>query len=335
MLLLLATACKKPVKPEEKIDPTFESTVLVLNEGSFTKGNADVSAYNATTGQLYSNYFSAQNGRFAGDVLQHGFFYGDQLYLILNNSNRIEVCHKNTLLTSTVINGLTLPRNGVVFQDKAYVTETVSYSGKGRVSVLNLSANSLGAQTTVGIKPEGIIEVNGKLYVANSGDTTVMVLNPTTLAITDTIIVKDGPNSFVKSSDGNLWVLCSGKDDPNDRKAGALIKINVSNNQIIKTLPFTEILTSASNLCANSSGTTLYYRYKDQVRTQEEAAATLSGNVLVDRKFYGIGVEPQSGTLYASTYGFSSAEYAIRYTPQGQVIDSFQVGIGPNGFLFK
>ena len=60
-------------------------------------------------------------------------------------------------------------------------------------------------------------------------------------------------------------------------------------------------------------------------------------DINVEDGFDFIGIVDDNDDLimvYTGTYGFSEREELIRYNTAGVAIDSFTVGVGPNGFVF-
>jgi hypothetical protein len=59
-------------------------------------------------------------------------------------------------------------------------------------------------------------------------------------------------------------------------------------------------------------------------------------NVVNNKTFYGLGVDPGSGYLYGGTApDFTQNGMVFRYQGGGTLIDSLQAGIAPGHFTFK
>ncbi|HVD99192.1 MAG TPA: DUF5074 domain-containing protein [Cytophagaceae bacterium] len=340
--MLSLQACKKPKKDTDTTpvvdDQTLKSKVYILNEGNFNSGNASVSLYDRTFNKVYNDLFSSANNRPIGDVLQSMCLVNDKAYFVVNNSNKIEITNTFPLLSTGTISNLALPRYMVaVNSNKAYVTEYVSYAGNGRISIIDLTNNNVTSTIPLGYLPEAMILVDGKMYVTISGEDKVTVINTTTDLVESSITVTSSPSNIVKDANGKLWVLCAGYTDyvtPSNSTPGALVKINPANGTVENTLAFSDVNGSPFRLAINGSGNTLYYGYENAVYQQSITATSLSSTPLINRNFYGLGVDPVSGNVYVGSYGFSSNQYMIRYNSNGNLIDSTQVGVGPNGFVF-
>ncbi|MGV3540939.1 MAG: TonB-dependent receptor domain-containing protein [Rufibacter sp.] len=314
----------------------YEHGVFITNEGNFGTPTAEVSFLSPDAKTFIPELFDQVNNRPLGDAAQSMTFVDDKAYIVLNASEKIEVVNAYTFASVGVINGLKIPRYMVALNaNKAYVTEYVGYSfsgytGTGRVSVLDLTKNTVTKTIDVGLLPEGLLLHNGKLYVANSSGNTVSVINTTTDVVEKEITVGESPKHLVLDANNKIWVLRGGWSDP-----GALVKIDPANNHALTTYPFAPGTSSAGYLTMNGSKNTLYYTYNSQVYTMPISARPAPTTPLINRNAYGLGVDPQSNTLYLGIGGYTSNGWAIRYQPNGTRIDSFQVRILPNGFTFR
>lgn len=337
--------------------------VLISNEGAMTYSNASVSFYSHDSKSVENESFKKVNAPLVlGDVLQHMAQQGERLYLVMNNSGKVVVTNANTLKAESEIAGLEAPRYfAALNDDKGYVTEWLGYDpatyaySNGRVAVVDLKTNTVTKTITVGVKPEQLLIAAGKLYVTNSGGNTVTVINTATDAIETSITVNDGPNSLALDRNNTLWVSSSGievwdvDEDDNwfvsEEKStpGSLAKINTTSNSVMSTLTFSQNAPSPGKLTPNLNGDKLYYVFNNKVWVQDVNATTLATKPLIDRGTYvaygfnGLGIEPASGTIYAGkATDYASNGWVVRYNPQsGAAVDSFRVGIAPNGFLFR
>jgi YVTN family beta-propeller protein len=341
-----------------------QNGVLISNEGAMTKSNASVSFYSHDTRSVENESFKKVNAPLVlGDVLQHMAQHGDRLYLVMNNSGKVVVSNANTLKAESEIAGLDAPRYfAALNENKGYVTEWLGYDpstymyGNGRVAVVDLKTNTVTKTITVGVQPEQLVIAGGKLYVANNGGNTVTVINTATDAVETSITVNNGPNSLALDRNNMLWVSSSGTkvwdvDGDNNwfvseemSTSGSLAKINTSSNAVASTFTFSQKAPSPGKLSLNGSRDKLYYVFNNKVWVQDVNAATLATKPIVDRGsrytpygFYGLGVDPGSGMIYAGKApDFVSNGWVVRYNPQsGAPVDSFRVGLAPNGFLFR
>lgn len=338
-------ACDPDSTPEPAEPTVVTKTVFVVNEGNFLQSNAEISSFNKATKSVANlALFRAANNRALGDVAQNMAVQDSTGYIVVNNSNKIEVVNLRTFRSNATISGLKMPRYfAAASASKGYVTETVSYSGApGQVSVIDLKTNSVVRSIAVGVQPEKLLVVGNLLYVTNSGGNTVTVINTSTDAVQSTITVGDSPNSLVLDRNNKLWVLCGGKVvydatynvDYNLTTKGSLSSI-VPGEQTATTRPFTSNRAQPGRLTINGAKDQLYFTYLGGVYSQSINETTLPTSPIIRRGLYGLGVDPQDNTIYGGiSGGFSGAGKVVRYNPTGAAIDSFSVNIGPNGFVF-
>jgi YVTN family beta-propeller protein len=337
-----------------------QNGVLISNEGAMNFSNASVSFYSHESRAMENDAFKKVNNPMVlGDVLQHLYLHDDRAYLVMNNSGKVVVSNANTLKAEGEITGFDAPRYMVALNgDKGYVTEWLGYDpatyvyGNGRVAVVDLKTLTVTKTISVGVQPEHLVISGGKLFVANSGGKTVTVINTSTDAIETSIQVNDGPNSLALDRNNVLWVSSSGVKTYNsdwtvseeNSTPGSLAKINPSSNTVIQTMTFSQKAPSPSKLTTNSNRDKLYYVFNNRVYEQNINASALASKPLIDRGstytpygFYGLGAESATGMIYAGKVtDFGAEGWVVRFNGQsGAPVDSFQVGIAPNGFVFR
>tara|TARA_B100000614_G_scaffold242532_1_gene244581 strand:+ start:1173 stop:2231 length:1059 start_codon:yes stop_codon:yes gene_type:complete len=336
-IIFILSGCKKD-------DPTplpaetgkYESGYFIINEGNFGTGNGSISFIDEN-GNVENNSFELNNSFLLGDVVQSMRIINDNAYIVVNNSANIKVASANNMQYTTTIDAVSPRYIAQVSSDKAYITDW----GINGVHILDLQTNSIISTISCGIGPEGIAVNNGYAYVCNVGawglDNTVSVINIATDMVETTLSVGDKPGSAVVDINGAVWILSSGytEYDPNDwsiisQTAGSLVKI-VDNN-IVSTFTF-EVGNSPSDLVINDLGTDLYFT-NGAVYTMNISDNQLPTNPLINRSFYGLGFN--NGYIYgADAVDFTQQGWSYRFTNNGNIIDSVQVGIIPNGYCFN
>lgn len=326
---------------ENKPKGDFQTGIFVVNEGNFQDADGSISFINPSSGEVTQDLFGSVNsGRALGDVVQSMTIDGDFTYIVVNNSNKVEVVNANTFESSYTITDLKLPRYFTTFKGKGYVTEWVSFSSPGRVSIVDLQNHTVTGSIATDYGAEGIIAANGKLFVSNNFTNTVSVIDPVTSTVVKTIEVGESPGDFALDNQNRLWVACGGGYDQNYNPLndGKLVQIDPVNNSVLKTI---ELGTNFSaKLAINKGGTQLfYYKGKSVYRVNTTDTAGPTTALLTESavsSFYGIEIDPKTDVIYlADTKAFSGNGTAFTYTTSGTAIGSFTVGRGPNGFAFK
>lgn len=330
--LFFCASCIKDQPPIDntKVDVTSDG-VYIVNEGNFMFGNASISYYSITGDVTQEDLFKPANNKSLGDVAQSLCIYNDKIYIVVNNSGKIEVVDSKTFVLQATITGLTSPRYFVpVSNTKAYVSDLFANA----ISVLDLSSNTiLGNIPCTGWTEEMILS-NGKVFVTNKRRDKVYVINITSDLITDSIVVSYGSNSIQEDTNGKLWVLCNG--DENLQIAAALHRINPLTLKVEQSFSFSE--GSPWRLKMNGTKDTLYYLNKG-VCIMGISAADLPSQVLItegNRSLYGLGIDPLSGIIYvADAMDYVQKSTIYRYKPDGTSIASFKAGIISGDFYFK
>ncbi|WP_210519965.1 YncE family protein [Hymenobacter terricola] len=342
--LALLAACSP--SGEETPVPNPTTGVFVLSEGQFGVGDGAVSVFDKATKSLTPDAFGSANGGAAlGDVVQSMGVQSGRGYIVVNASNKIEVVSLPDFKTAGTISGLTQPRYFTsTSATRGYVTEWRGpYTGylPGVLSILNLSTNTVTSRVPVGRNPEQLLALGGKIYVPNSLDNTVSVIDEGTGALASTITVADGPSSMVDDKDGNIWVLCTGfvsyiavPPYVVQTSAGTLVRFNPGspNTQLKLTFPATA---SPGKLRINPAKDQLYYSFRGAEYQVGVSATALPTTPFIRRSFSGFAIDPRDNTVFAGiSPSYNSNGRFIRYQATGAAIDSFTVKIGPNGFIF-
>jgi hypothetical protein len=183
---------------------------------------------------------------------------------------------------------------------------------------------------------EQIIKIGDEVFVANWSDgNKILVINPIIGEIIDSIEVIIEPNSMVMDKNHKLWVLCSG-GYLNEEMPGILL-IDPVTREIEKKIRFNELESSPSHLCINGLGDTLYFLnngiFQMPVTDTELPSEPL---VQTEKLFYSIGIDPESGIIYAAdAVDYQQKGKIFRYLPEGALKDSFDVDIIPGSFVFN
>jgi len=314
--------------------------VIIANEGNFSAANSSLSYYYPSISKTINNIFYRVNNVPLGDVAQSITINNESIYIVVNNSGIIYAVNGKTLEFEGKISDLTSPREMMFVNDqKAYVSDL--YSSK--ITVVNPSNFSVIGNIELGKSSDCMVKFGGKVFIANWSafnqvgvNNTVMVVDSETDILTDSIVVGIEPNSMVIDKDDNLWVLCSG-GYMNDEMS-TLWKINLQTLQIIKQFSFADIKQSPDNLCIDATGDSLYF-LNNGVSVMSIYDQQLPDNVLIDennKNYYSLGVHPVDNEIYVSdALDYNQNGIVYRYSTNGILLSSFEVGIIPGCFAFN
>ncbi len=317
----------------------YENGVIIVNEGNFLEGDASISFYSSGT-EAELNVFESVNNLALGDVAQSAYAYDTLLFVVVNNSNKIEVVHRYTMESLYTIDAA-LPRYITVANGKGYLTEWVSFTEQGRLSIVDLATGDIDGSITVGFGAEYVVVDGTTAYVSNTFENTIseIDLNTNTVAATLTLPAP-APAQMVLDVNGDLWVSCKGGFDANFEPTndGLLIQIDLTN---ITSKGAIEFGTNISGKLAINGGGNLVYFYAGNAvfGLDVNSTETTIEPLIVNQSFtsiYGIGIDPSSGDIFiADSKNFIQDGEVYQYGANGSLISSFDVGRGPNGFAFN
>lgn len=335
-LPLLFVACSEN-DPEISSLGLFEAGVFVSNEGSYGEGDGTLSFINSESG-VSNNLFSVVNDRDLGDVVQSLHIADELLFIVVNNSNKVEAVSLDSLHSTYTIEDLSLPRYMVSHEGVGYVTEWVSFSEPGRVTLFDLETGAIEKSIPTDFGAEGVIISDGKLFVSNSFSTTVTIINLETKAVEKTLEVGSSPTQMVVDAEGDVWVACAGGYDAefNPLNNGKFVEINPASGATATQI---ELGTNVSGkLAISPAGSTLYYTLGHRlygVATSQSSVPEMVREFEAAVSFYGIGVDSE-GTFYlADAKGFAENGQVFVYSRGTTTVEVHNVGRGPNGFAFN
>lgn len=327
-LTLLFTSCGSDDAIENEVPlGAYDNGVFILNEGNFNTPNASVSFISNDLNTFQNNIFGLVNPtKVLGDVAQSMTLDGEKIFIVVNNSNEIEVVNRYSFASiATITAHLEQPRYSVSYSGKLYVTN----AGSEEITVYDTNTYAYITTIAIGKTVERIVSANNKLYVMNgaygSGNE-VTVINPTTNTIITTITVEEGINSL-EEKNGAVYALCG------NTNRSELFKINTSTD--IATSIESMTLTDSRNM--DIDGNKIYYTKGTGVFSMNFDATTFSETPLFSvadntfSTFYGFGVI--DGKIYSGdANAFTNDGIVTVYSTSGVVLKTVVVGRGPNGF---
>jgi YVTN family beta-propeller protein len=325
---------------------TYSKGVIVVNQGNYSSGNGSISFYNRDSNKMYNDVFYNVNQRVLGDVAQSIGETSDKYYIVVNNSNKVEVVNKSDFKSVGVIEGFYYPRYFLAINDTlAYVSQWGNGS-VGQVEVVNLKTYTIVKSISTANGAEALLKHGNYVYVANSGGNsntdTVTVINSLTHEVSANIVVGQNPVSLVEDKNSKIWVLCGGKWKTDGTYGleipGALVRINPNDNTVEQTINFSSLAAwpVSSPLTISKEKDLLTFLYNGSVYSLGVDGTSTDPTLRISRSFYSIGVDPRTGYLYGADVGnYSSDGWVIRYDTNFAKKDSFEVGVIPGYFFFN
>lgn len=327
-LLLLWTSCrdKPPVEPEPI---RYEDGVLVLNEGNFQWGNASLDFIDAA-GKVHKDIFQNTVKRPLGDVGQSIHLVGSTAYVVVNNSGKIEALSLPTLGSLCAIQGLTSPRHLLPLSGgRAYVTDLYSR----QIAVVDLANCSITGSIATGGWTEELLATGNRVFVAQSGTNRLLVIDPFTDQLIDSIAIGREPVAIEQGADGLLYVLSSGSLGP---EYASLDVVDPTTRQLVRQLVFPAPSDFPSDLALNPAGDTLYW-LNGGVFRMATAATSLPTQAWIPadgRNLYSLAVRPDGNLFVGDAKDYLQAGQVLRYSAGGSLLGTYGVGIIPGDFGF-
>lgn len=341
-LLILIPGCQN----DDPVAPILENTLLtngvyILNEGGFTKSNASLTFYVPDSGKVYPDVFFAANNRGLGDVANDIVLFGSQAFIVVNNSNRVEVI---STVDHKSVKALNLPGNSpnrlvIVNASKGYITNLY----KGTVTAFDPTSVTVTKDNiNVGQNPQGLVAAGGKVFVCNSGygaDSTISVIDPAKDSVIKTITVAVSPTDIAVDSDGDIIVLSYGSYDfidPTKDQPGGIAVIDPATMSVKKRIPLPlNVYGHPSELTVSSKGYAYFFGTSGVVKFDTKTDAVVAGTV-VARQGYSLAVDDVTDRIYiGDARDYSSSGRLYIHSRTGTLIDSVSTGVIPGKIVFK
>lgn len=331
--LLFLASCDDKDEPfkDFPLPPKNEGMVLIGSEGNFQFGNAELTVLDKSDYKLFPEVFFQVNKYKLGDVLQSIYLHEQNAYLVVNNSQKIEIINPLNYRSAGNITGFTSPRYMVAKNNKAYVSEYYANA----IRVVDLVSKQITKSITIPGWAEEMLWLNNNLFVCNANRNKVFVINTLTDVVTDSISVGAEPVSIVADAAGNIWVLCKGSKskqvDP------TLHRINPQTLAEITQLRAGNAEDEARELCISADLSKLFWISK-HIYAMESSATQFPALPFVysnNQTFYALGFDPYNNEMYVSdAIDYVQQSMVYRYDVSGALKGQFKAGINTGHFAF-
>lgn len=205
------TACSDDDEDKLIIDPE-DYPAYILNEGIWGSNNANISRFFPSYKGIDSDYYQQVNGKLMGDLANAMIEEDNNIYVVIGGSKYVARLDLNCVEQArySFPEGEGEPRCIDVEDGYVYVTQH-----GGQVSKLDAQTLKLVSTFKGGDNLEGIVEKDGKLYVANAWkgvydfNKELLVINAETMTKTGSIDVVLNPVQ-VQEIDDKIYVISQG-----------------------------------------------------------------------------------------------------------------------------
>jgi DNA-binding beta-propeller fold protein YncE len=341
-LTFLVSGCEPDEEPNQpSVSYDYSTGILIVNEGPFNNGTGTITYVKPDGSAIKSAIFQeANNAKPLGSIAQSLAVVGEKAYILINNSNKIEVVNHQNFKSIASIENIELPRYMVqVSETKAYVT-----CWDGKIKVLNTEKDEVYTEIEGRFGQEKLLKVDPTAWVLNQGgygvDSTISVININTNMIDTTIHIFARPTGICEDKNGLVWVMCAGSEayHPGGATQGHLVAISKTDYSIKKDFIFPDSEKHPFNLIINAGGDELFYVYPGGINRFQinEDTLILTPFISYEGAFYSIGYDLMEDYIYASD--------VLDYVQNGQVFvydalsgieeRTFKAGIVPTFFYF-
>ena len=342
----------KEIPQEPTRDPVVK-LAYILNEGLWGSNNANIICFYIKSSNKVSTtgtdiYAGENGGKPMGDLANAMIEEDENIYVVLNESKyvaRLSMSIKEEA-RYYFAEGEGKPRCIAVEGDYAYVTQH-----GGQVSKLNIKDMSLAGTFKGGDNLEGIVEEDGKLYVANawkadgSGNylynEELFVIDANTMTQTGTIPVVANPVQVQEIND-RIYVISQGDYvgvqaslQVIDTKAGTskeilkdVDKITEGNNGLIYGV--------CSTYDADWNSVNSFFTYNPSTGVVSETSFLKNApSALASTAIYLLEVDEESGHIYVGTSDYTNTGTIYQFDKDGNLLQSFDSGgINPSAMIF-
>jgi YVTN family beta-propeller protein len=210
------------------------------------------------------------------------------------------------------------------------------------VAVMNTATKTIIDSLDCGSGPEGIALFNNKIYVANSYETSVSVIDISS-GNSSKIQLEAAPQHFALDQNLQLWVTVTSYYGTYPAEKVGLQAINTATST---KGDFIQVpgLSDDGLIASNGTGDKFYLLTAEPYPGTEtnvlEFDATskslATDPLLLGENFYGIGYNSSTDKLYVSdAAGFAGNGKILVYEADGTLVDQQVASVGPFQFMFK
>ena len=344
MIIAIIYSCNNPNKTSDP-SPTDAKGVLIINEGNFQRGNATLTKYEIDglgKENVVPDIFNQVNKRPLGDVAQSITLMNNELWVVVNNSGKIEVMDTKSYQSIGTISGFNSPRYILpINKTKCYISDLYD----NQIAIINPETKK--STGTIPCKgwTEKMILVNKTAYVTNLRDKYLLSIDTETDKIMDSISIGINAHGIVMDKNNHLWVICGGNSLGKNEGSG-LYCIDPETHKLLKKIPIESLPIPPytlpdelpTGLSLNATRDTLYYlnHHVYSLGIESKTAPTLPLIKGDNRSFYSMGCNPKNNQIWVSdAKDYVQQSEILIYQSNGTFKTSFKAGIISGQFYFE
>ncbi|EIM78706.1 hypothetical protein A3SI_01451 [Nitritalea halalkaliphila LW7] len=325
--------------PNEPGTGPFAEGIFVVNEGQFGQNNGEISLIDLEEGTVRLALFEEVNNRpFAG--LIQSMVDHDALTYLVANTGKVEIVNRDDFESVGAVEAdLDLPRSLTVAGGNLYISDWGPFdanfgSPDSYIAVVEgLTGGAVARKIPVPSRPGKMLLRGNQLLIAAEAAGRIVVLDLATEEIRE-VEVEGAPRDFI-THNGGLMVFA---------RSGSTIFLHELNSSIFQVIASHRIELENATSIFDVHENTLYVGANEPFPATGSlvAAINLNSRQVTNPSFYtgenlyGLSVNPANGEVWVTdAAGFQGNGQVFRLDAQGTLLDTFDVGAGPNGLVFR
>ncbi len=317
------------------VNPDSENLILIGNEGAFMGNSASLTLVDRDVNEATQNvYSSANEDAELGDVTQSLYQFNDEIYVVVNNSSKIEVLDENNFTTKRTIVGLESPRY-MLFEsaDKAYVSDLYEVG----IHIVNPTNGTYTSFINTPFPIEHMVDYNGEIWCSATGNDKVYFLDSTTDMVSDSLELTYGVNEIVQDENNDFWILSRGDAFGTPVIAAVLHKVDGDSKAVVSsyTLPLSPGYGESMAMSSNKEDVLFIMDGKIFKMGIDETTLPALPFIEKTSSFYSLSVNTANGEIAATdAFDYSQSGKVYFFTANGVDIDNYSTGIVPHSVLW-
>lgn len=317
----------------------YQNGFFVVNEGNFSWGKATLTFIHQNgidKGRVENNIFERVNNEPLGNVGQSMSIHNGKGYIVVNNSQKVEVVNPTTLEKITTITNLHSPRYFMGINDsKAYVTTIY----RDLIYVIDLQTHQIKKEIRTTDWTEKMAKLGDYVWVASHDADKVWVIDTRNDEIIHTLTTPAGSKWIVADAAQNrIWILAAGSDTENARLiTSSLSDVRSSESRVFESDKQPKFLSMYNNDLYWISDNSLYQLSSFQIDSRLPQTPFIEGLGTQSTLIYNAVISPKNGRLlFADALDYQQEGYIFEYDLQTKrEVERYKVGVIPNDICFK
>ena len=317
----------------------YQNGFFVVNEGNFSWGKGTLTFIHQDgidRGRVENNIFERVNNEPLGNVAQSMTIHNGMGYIVVNNSQKVEVVNPTTLEKVATIENLHSPRYFVGINDsKAYVTTIY----KDLIYIINLETKQVTGEIRTTDWTEKMVKLGDYVWVTSHDADKVWVIDTENDQIIHTIATPTGSKSIVADQAQNrVWILATGSDTERARLiTSSLSDVRSSESRVFEENQRPQFLSMYNNDLYWIMDNNLYQLSSFQTDSRLPQIPFIEGLGTQNTLIYNAVISPKNGRLlFADALDYQQEGYIFEYDlGTKREVERYKVGVIPNDICFK